>query len=151
VNIGALFLLRTKAGGAQFASLVLSKDSIRLREALMAHKKTQSKQTKSKRTTNKRSPAKKSHRKGSDSKWSSKVQTVSTYPPKDLYTKDATTIARVMATKKVSPKGLGSAIRMVQFYINRAGKNLSAMRLRELEKAKRLLQEKRDGASRKQS
>jgi hypothetical protein len=39
----------------------------------------------------------------------------------------------------------------VQFYINRAGKNLSATRLRELERAKRLLQEKRDGASRKQS
>jgi tRNA(adenine34) deaminase len=83
-----------------------------------------------------------SHRKGSDAKWSSKVKTVSTYPPKDLYTKDAKTVARVMATKKVSPKGLGSAIRMVQFYINRAGKNLPASRKRELEKAKRLLQEK---------
>jgi len=43
-----------------------------------------------------------------------------------LYTKDAKTIARVMATKKVSPKGLGSATRMVQFYINRAGNNPSA-------------------------
>jgi Protein of unknown function (DUF3175) len=83
-----------------------------------------------------------SHRKGSDPRWSSKVTTVSTFPPKHLYTKDAKTIARVMATKKVSPKGLGSAIRMVQFYINRAGKNLSATRKRELEKAKTLLQEK---------
>jgi RNA-splicing ligase RtcB len=95
----------------------------------------------------KRSPAKSratkgSHRKGSDRRWSSKVKTVSTFPPKDLYTKDAETIARVMATKKVSPKGLGSAIRMVQFYINRAGKTLSAARQRELEKAKRILQEK---------
>jgi tRNA(adenine34) deaminase len=70
------------------------------------------------------------------------VATVSTFPPKDLYTKDAATIARVMATKKVSPKGLGSSIRMVQFYINRAGKNLTASRKRELEKAKKLLQEK---------
>jgi Protein of unknown function (DUF3175) len=83
-----------------------------------------------------------SHRKGSDPRWSSKVTTVSTFPPKDLYTKDAKTIARVMATKKVSPKGLGSAIRMVQFYINRAGENLSTARKRELEKAKKLLQEK---------
>jgi tRNA(adenine34) deaminase len=91
---------------------------------------------------------KRSHRKGSDQKWSSKVKTVSTYPPTDLYTKDAKTIARVMATKKVSPKGLGSAIRMVQFYINRAGKSLSATRKRELEKAKRILQEK---AARKKS
>jgi tRNA(adenine34) deaminase len=85
-----------------------------------------------------------SHRKGSDRKWSAKVKTVSTFPPKDLYTKDAETIARVMATKKVSPKGLGSAIRMVQFYINRAGKSLSASRKRELEEAKRLLQEKNE-------
>src|SRR5437762_6639104 len=79
------------------------------------------------RKTNPRNASdKRSHRKGSDRKWSSKVKTVSTYPPKDLYTKDAETIARVMATKKVSPKGLGSAIRMVQFYINRAGKSLPA-------------------------
>jgi len=87
-----------------------------------------------------------SHRKGSDAKWSSKVKTVSTSPPPGLYTKGAETIARVMATKKVSPEGLGSAIRMVQFYINRAGKELSPSRKRTLEKAKRLLQEKRDRA-----
>ncbi len=60
-----------------------------------------------------------------------------------LYTKDAETIARVMATKKVSPKGLGSAIRMVQFFINRAGKTLSASRKKELEKAKAILQSKK--------
>src|SRR5437016_4787598 len=96
-----------------------------------------------KRKTNPRkTSAKRSHHKGSDRKWSSKVKTVSTYPPQDLYTKDAETIARVMATKKVSPKGLGSAIRMVQFYINRAGKTLSAKRKRQLEKAKRILQDK---------
>src|SRR5262245_31721642 len=86
----------------------------------------------------------KSHRKGADRRWSGKVKTVSTYPPEGLYTKSAETIARVMATKKVSPKGLGSAIRMVQFYINRAGKSLPASRKDELEKAKHLLQEKRD-------
>jgi uncharacterized protein DUF3175 len=73
-------------------------------------------------------------------RWSHKVTTVSTYPPEGLYAKDAATIARVMATKRVSPKGLGSAIRMVQFFINRAGRNLPAARKRELEKAKRLLQ-----------
>jgi len=54
-----------------------------------------------------------------------------------------------MATKKVSPKGLGSAIRMVQFFINRAGKSLPASRKGELEKAKHLLQEKRDRRSSK--
>jgi tRNA(adenine34) deaminase len=85
----------------------------------------------------------KSHRKGSDKKWSGKVKTVSTYPPKGLYTKDAKTIARVLATKKVSPKGIGSAIRMIQFFINRAGKTLSAARKKELEKAKKILRSKR--------
>jgi tRNA(adenine34) deaminase len=75
-------------------------------------------------------------------RWSHKVKTVSTFPPKGLYTKNAETIARVMASKKVSPKGIGSGIRMVQFFINRAGRNLPAARRRELEKAKRLLQQK---------
>jgi hypothetical protein len=77
----------------------------------------------------------------STKRWSGNVKTLSTFPPPGLYKKDAATIARVMATKKVSPNGIGSAIRMVQFYINRAGKNLSVTRKRELEKAKRLLQQ----------
>ena len=71
------------------------------------------------------------------------MNTVSTAPPRDLFTKDAATIARVMATKRVSPKGLGSAIRMVQYFINRGGRGLGATRRRELERAKRLLQERK--------
>ena len=74
-------------------------------------------------------------------RWSHTVKTVSTYPPKGLYTKDAETIARVMARRSVSPKGIGSGIRMVQFFINRAGRSLSPTRRRELEKAKRLLRQ----------
>jgi hypothetical protein len=74
--------------------------------------------------------------------WSHSVKTVSTFPPDSLFTQDADTIARVMATKKVSPKGIGSGIRMVQFFINRAGKKLSAERKQELEEAKKILQEK---------
>ena len=73
-------------------------------------------------------------------KWVQQVKTVSTYPPKGLFTKNAQTIARVMASKKVSPKGLGLGIRMIQFFINRAGKNLAPERKSELEKAKQLLQ-----------
>jgi hypothetical protein len=92
----------------------------------------------------KTSPKATSHAKGSDNRWSSKVKTVSTYPPKDTFNQDAETIARVMAKKKVSPKGLGSAIRMVQFFINRGGKGLSAARKHELEKAKKILQGMRD-------
>jgi tRNA(adenine34) deaminase len=73
-------------------------------------------------------------------KWVQGVKTVSTYPPEGLFTKDAETIARAMASKKVSPKGIGSGIRMIQYFINRAGKGLPPARKRELERAKRLLQ-----------
>ena len=76
-------------------------------------------------------------------KWVRNVKTVSTYPPKDLFTKDAQTIAKTMAKKSVSPRGLGSGIRMIQYFINRAGKSLSTTRKRELERAKRVLQRKR--------
>lgn len=82
-------------------------------------------------------------RKKTDSRrWSSTVKTVSTFPPEGLFTKDAKTIARVMASKKVSPKGPGSGVRMIQFFINRAGKNLPPERKQELEEAKRLLQQR---------
>jgi len=69
------------------------------------------------------------------------VRTVSTSPPAGLFTKDAATIARVMATRRVSPDGLGSAIRMVQLFINRGGKGLPASRRRVLERAKALLRD----------
>jgi hypothetical protein len=75
-------------------------------------------------------------------KWVHNVKTVSTFPPEGLFTKDAEVIARSMASKKVSPKGPGSGLRMIQFFINRAGKNLPAARKKELEKAKQILQEK---------
>lgn len=81
-------------------------------------------------------------RKKTNKKWVHDVKTISTFPPPGLFARDAKTIARVMGSKKVSPKGPGSGVRMIQFFINRAGKNLSAERKRELEKAKHLLQEK---------
>jgi tRNA(adenine34) deaminase len=70
------------------------------------------------------------------------VKTVSTSPPPGIFTKDAQTIAKAMASKKVSPKGIGSGIRMIQFFINRAGKDLPAARRKALEKAKKILHEK---------
>lgn len=72
-------------------------------------------------------------------RWSAGVKTVSTFPPPGLFTKDAGTIARSLASKRVSPKGPGSGMRMLTFYMNRAGKNLSASRRAELERAKELL------------
>lgn len=72
-------------------------------------------------------------------RWSGQVKTVSTFPPPGLFTRDAETIARSLASKKVSPKGPASGMRMLTFYINRAGKNLSGERRAELERAKELL------------
>jgi tRNA(adenine34) deaminase len=79
-------------------------------------------------------------RKRGKKRWIRKVTTVSTFPEKGIFTKDAETIARHMASRKVSPKGIGSGIRMIQYFINRAGKGLPASRRRELEKAKKILQ-----------
>ena len=75
-------------------------------------------------------------------KWSGKVKTVSTYPPEGLFTKDPATIAKALASKKVSPKGPGSGMRMLTFFINRAGKSLSASRKAKLQRAKELLSER---------
>jgi tRNA(adenine34) deaminase len=72
--------------------------------------------------------------------WVHKVKTVSTFPPEGTFNKNAETIAKVMVSHKVSPKGIGSGIRMIQYFINRAGKGLSGERKEELEKAKRILQ-----------
>ena len=74
-------------------------------------------------------------------RWSANVHTESTYPEKGLFTKDASTIARSLASKKTSPKGPASGMRMLNFYINRAGHNLSAARKKELQRAKSILSE----------
>jgi tRNA(adenine34) deaminase len=71
--------------------------------------------------------------------WSAKVDTDSTHPEEGLFNKSASAIAKALASKKVSPKGPASGMRMLNFYINRAGKNLSSERHAELEKAKTLL------------
>jgi hypothetical protein len=75
-------------------------------------------------------------------RWSHKVTTVSTFPPEGTFTKGPKTIAKIMASKEVSPKGIGSAIKMVQFFINRAGKTLPAERKAALEDAKQILRER---------
>lgn len=72
-------------------------------------------------------------------KWVASVTTDSTHPPPGLFTKSASTIARTLGSKKVSPKGPGSGMRMLTYFINRAGRGLSARRRAELDKAKSLL------------
>ncbi|MGA7525428.1 MAG: DUF3175 domain-containing protein [Acidobacteriaceae bacterium] len=97
-------------------------------------------------TNTRRSAAKKSSGSKKHSapkkRWVRKVTTDSTHPPKDLFTKSAPVIARSLASKKVSPKGPGSGMRMLTYFINRAGKGLSATRRRELERAKKLLHQR---------
>jgi len=75
-------------------------------------------------------------------KWSARVKTDSTHPPAGLFNKDAATIARTLASKRVSPKGPGSGMRMLTYFINRAGRNLSAKRRATLNRAKSLLSER---------
>jgi hypothetical protein len=75
-------------------------------------------------------------------KWSAKVTSDSTHPPAGLFTKSAPVIAHSLASKRVSPKGPGSGMRMLTFYINRAGRNLSKSRRAKLERAKELLSER---------
>ena len=73
--------------------------------------------------------------------WVRTVTTVSTAPPPGLFTKDARTVARTLASPRVSPKGITSGLRMLMFFINRAGRGLSQRRRAELLRAKRLMQE----------
>jgi tRNA(adenine34) deaminase len=48
-------------------------------------------------------------------KWSAEVTSNSTYPREGLFNQDAETIARELGSKKVSPKGLPSGMRMLTF------------------------------------
>lgn len=75
-------------------------------------------------------------------RWSAKVTTDSTKPGPGLFKKSAKAIAEGLAKKSVSPEGPGQGMRMLNFYENRGGKNLSAERKHTLERAKKLLHEK---------
>jgi peptide subunit release factor 1 (eRF1) len=79
------------------------------------------------------------------------VKTDSTHPQAGLFTKKAETIARSLASKKVSPKGPSSGMRMLTYFINRAGRRLSASRRKELEKAKALLSKRIEHAKKTQA
>lgn len=84
----------------------------------------------------------KATRAGQSKRWVAKVKTDSTHPPQGLFTKDAGIIAKSLASKRVSPKGPASGMRMLTYFINRAGHGLSPSRKAELEKAKRLLSDR---------
>jgi len=82
--------------------------------------------------------------------WVAKVNTDSTHPPRGLFTKNAATIAKTLASRKVSPRGPGSGMRMLTYFINRAGKGLTAQRRAELNNAKALLSKRVERARKAQ-
>jgi Protein of unknown function (DUF3175) len=59
--------------------------------------------------------------------------------PIALFAQDAETIADSLASTTMYPQGPVSGMRILTFYINRAGRGMSASRRRNLEKAKKLL------------
>jgi hypothetical protein len=95
--------------------------------------------------------ATKKHAKGSNRRWVRDVTTDSTHPEKGLFTKSATEIARELASKKVSPRGPTSGMRMLTYFINRGGNGLSASRKKELERAKKLLHERIERAKKRKA
>lgn len=70
-----------------------------------------------------------------EKKWTSKVETKYS-PPEGLFTKPAKEIAEQL---KKDSEDLKQAMGRLNFYINRAGKNLSAEDKQRLEKAKDIL------------
>ncbi len=81
-------------------------------------------------------------RKRTGRRWVAGVTTASTSPPPGLFTKSPEVIAKTLASKRVSPKGPASGMRMLNFFINRAGRGLSATRRKSLQRAKALLSER---------
>lgn len=75
-------------------------------------------------------------------RWVRNVKMVSTFPPCELFTKNAHTIAQLMETRNVSPQCGRVRHRMIQFLINHAGQSLSLERKAESEKGKRHLEER---------
>src|SRR5579863_7367484 len=84
-------------------------------------------------------------------RWSAKVTTDSTKPGPGLFKKSAKAIAEGLAKKSVSPEGPGQGMRMLNFYENRGGRNLSPERKRTLENAKKLLHQKVEQSHTKKS
>jgi hypothetical protein len=65
-------------------------------------------------------------------KWSKKIKT-SWEPPEGLFKQDPKTIAYAVASDS---KDLRQAVQRIQFYVNRAGSNLSTERKRTMDRAK---------------
>jgi hypothetical protein len=74
--------------------------------------------------------------------WIQNVKTNAVDIPEGTFTKSGEEIAKTLEDPKVSPKGIGSAVKMAVFYKNRAGKNLDPERKIEIDKAIKILENK---------
>jgi tRNA(adenine34) deaminase len=72
-------------------------------------------------------------------------------PSRGLFTKSGATIAHTLALTNVSPKGIGSGMRMLTYFINRAGRGLIPKRRAELNKAKVLVSRRMEKAKESRS
>src|ERR1700761_3179138 len=124
-----------------------------IRAARTFHAKSSSKRSSSSSGAKKTYPTKSGKRSTTppSRRWSAKVKTDSTKPGPGLFKKSAKEIAEGLSKKSVSPEGPGQAMRMLSFYENRGGKNLSSERKHTLENAKDILREKEGKSSRKSS
>jgi Protein of unknown function (DUF3175) len=82
---------------------------------------------------------------------SAALKTDSARPTAGLFAKPAKEIADSLASKEVSPQGAASGMRLLTFYINYSAKRLSASKLRNLEKARKLLAARLDQELREKS
>jgi Protein of unknown function (DUF3175) len=121
------------------------------RTARTSHAKSSTKRSSSGSSAKKTYPTKSGKRSTTppSRRWSAKVKTDSTKPGAGLFKKSAKEIAEGLEKKSVSPEGPGQAMRMLSFYENRGGKNLSAERKHTLEHAKDILREKEGKSSTK--
>jgi len=62
--------------------------------------------------------------------------------PTDLMHQEPATLTETMTADELGPNGLGFGIRMIECYLNRTDKPLLPAHRRQLERAKRILQER---------
>lgn len=73
-----------------------------------------------------------------------KMEDDATFFPEGTMSKSTKEIVRVASSKKYAPKGLGSAIQYLTYYLNRAGKGLDADQRKRIERAREILQKKNE-------